>query len=203
MTQPICSQSNRLKDWELRHISLWWHIEKPSKIKRLVESLQNWSAPKESYSLWHVSVPKGLLDKVQSQYDLQQVWTAFVFNAWGFQLLSRKRSEWRHELVSEVLWCVSCLQLCAGCSARMVECASGPTPAPVQRAGWVDFVRSVSSTNSVVASIPGLRKECMKSKKLDWEIETQWNDSWLTLWLSRKRKWTQFNFILKVSCSQV
>lgn len=35
-------------------------------------------------------------------------------------------------------------QRCVGCSARMEECVSGPTPAPVPKAGWADFVRSVS-----------------------------------------------------------
>lgn len=35
-------------------------------------------------------------------------------------------------------------QQCVGCSARMEECVSDPTPAPVPKAGWGDFVRSVS-----------------------------------------------------------
>lgn len=39
---------------------------------------------------------------------------------------------------------VSPSQRCVGCTARMAACVSGPTPAPVLRAGWADSVRNVS-----------------------------------------------------------
>lgn len=54
--------------------------------------------------------------------------------------------------VKNVSVCVCLLlQRCVGCIARTEVCASGPTPAPVQRAGWADFVRSVSDLSSSIA----------------------------------------------------
>jgi len=41
------------------------------------------------------------------------------------------------------------VQLCVGSSVRMEVCAKNQTLAPVQRVGWADFVRSVSTHTNI------------------------------------------------------
>lgn len=116
----------------------------------------------------HMYKKKGLLDKnAKTIWSAAGVSTPFALHAWDFQPHNKpvfmSRDSGKRSDVYDMKTSLKCSDLflpfqpCAGCSARMEECASGPTPAPVLKAGWVDFVKSVSSQLTFCSAAGSLR----------------------------------------------